>query len=340
MDKKNDLIELEITNEALSKYLPIDPMTTIFNLNSWWKVLTKAYNFNINFVTLNSECLAAGIPFRIQITNRHKIYTSLPFSDEVPFVGIISDNDKIIDEIIKNNIDTTIELRCKYNSEIFENKLIGYKHLLNLNKNEEELLNSFHKSLVIRNIKKARSNNLAIRISSSINDLNEFYNLHLLTRRKLGVPIQPKNFFRYFFEEIIQNGFGFLTVIEKEKIPIAMGIFAGININITYKFGASNPKYLSCRPNHLMFWTAIQEAKKRGFEVFDFGRTELGNEGLRKFKQGWGTIEQPLFYSYYPKAPANYKLKFIKDKIITPLIKYSPKFVCRLSGELLYKYFG
>ncbi len=89
-----------------------------------------------------------------------------------------------------------------------------------------------------------------------------------------------------------------------------------------------------------MFWTAIQEAKKRGFEVFDFGRTELGNEGLRKFKQGWGTIEQPLFYSYYPKAPANYKLKFIKDKIITPLIKYSPKFVCRLSGELLYKYFG
>ncbi len=88
-----------------------------------------------------------------------------------------------------------------------------------------------------------------------------------------------------------------------------------------------------------MFWCAINEAKRRGFEIFDFGRTELNNEGLRKFKLGWGTIEEPLYYSYYPKAPENSKFKFIKDKIVTPFIRHSPKFVCRLSGELLYKYF-
>ena len=46
-----------------------------------------------------------------------------------------------------------------------------------------------------------------------------------------------------------------------------------------------------------VFWTAIQESCARSDREFDFGRTDLGNEGLRRFKSGWGGVERPLVYS-------------------------------------------
>ena len=35
---------------------------------------------------------------------------------------------------------------------------------------------------------------------------------------------------------------------------------------------------------------------QRGFEQLEFGRTSLGNEGLRRFKLGWGTEERRIDY--------------------------------------------
>ena len=63
-------------------------------------------------------------------------------------------------------------------------------------------------------------------------------------------------------------------------------------------------------------------------------------KGLENLKVGWGPIEKPLHYyflsrSYHP----NSKVKLIKDKFVTPIIKSSPEFVCRAIGELIYKFF-
>ena len=40
------------------------------------------------------------------------------------------------------------------------------------------------------------------------------------------------------------------------------------------------------------------------FSVFDFGRTDLDNEGLRTFKSNWGTVETELVYSTLGDPPA------------------------------------
>ncbi len=333
----------------------INNINTIFSHSSWLNVLRKSYGFEI--ATLNipfsdedikSEIVQEnsydkndrGISFVIKKKRRQIKYISLPYSDEVPILNNHRNKDQLLSKSFNDIKNVYVELRCRYDGQDFENKLVGYKHTLDLIPDEDRIFKGFKKTQVQQPIQKAERDGLIGKVKSDYEAVLDFYELHLLTRRKLGVPIQPKKFFFHFYNEIIKNDLGFVVLVYQDKNVISAGIFAGVNKILTYKFSASNPDYLKYRPNNLMLWTAIQEAKKRRFDIFDFGRTELGNEGLRKFKQGWGTVEAPLYYSYYPKVPDKSRIEFIKAKIVAPIIRNSPKFVCRLSGELFYKYFG
>ena len=50
-------------------------------------------------------------------------------------------------------------------------------------------------------------------------------------------------------------------------------------------------KYQNLRANNLVMWEAIKYYSAKGFELFSFGITKPDNEGLRKFKLGWGASE-------------------------------------------------
>jgi hypothetical protein len=316
---------------------------TIFHHPSWLSVLNKQYHFSVFAVCSQDKTgnITAGIPFcEVKTPSRKKNLISLPFSDYCGFINGDSSDELFKELLNKLHENFEIQIRDKVLSEKYEKVLVGYKHSLSLFPSDEEIFKSFKKTQVQQTIQKSLKEGLVSQIRNDYNAINEFYNLHLLTRKKLGVPIQPNKFFYYFYKEIIEKGFGFIVLVYFGKKAISGGIFAGVNKIATYKFSASHPNYLNYRPNNLMLWAGIQEAKKRGFSIFDFGRTDLDTEGLRKFKLGWGTTEEPLYYSYYPKAPEDSKFKFLKDKIVSPIIRHSPKYVCRLSGELLYKYFG
>jgi lipid II:glycine glycyltransferase (peptidoglycan interpeptide bridge formation enzyme) len=109
--------------------------------------------------------------------------------------------------------------------------------------------------------------------------------------------------------------------------------------NLIAKYAASREDSFNLRPNNLLFWEGIRWGCRNGFKVFDMGRTELENEGLRNFKSRWGAVEEPLYYSIIsstPYKPANDRLEHVMHSVI----KNSPQWVCKLSGELLYRYVG
>ena len=104
-----------------------------------------------------------------------------------------------------------------------------------------------------------------------------------------------------------------------------------------YKFGASDVDGWPLRPNHLIFWTAIQEACARGDTRFDFGRTDLDNSGLRAFKHSWGASERPLRYSTLaPGAAAGHA--GLAARALEAAIRRGPSWVCRGAGQALYRY--
>src|SRR5262249_7797143 len=157
------------------------------------------------------------------------------------------------------------------------------------------------------------------------------------TRRRQGVPVQPRRFFRLLWENTITTGLGSVLIVEVSAQPIAAAVFLAWNETVIYKFGASDPSAWSLRPNHLLFWHAIRAACEQEFRWFDFGRTDAGQEGLRNFKLSWGAAEEPLAYERLGGNPGSPPTEGMAARMLGPLIRHSPLLLCRASGEILYR---
>jgi lipid II:glycine glycyltransferase (peptidoglycan interpeptide bridge formation enzyme) len=89
-----------------------------------------------------------------------------------------------------------------------------------------------------------------------------------------------------------------------------------------------------------LFWKAIQEAKERGLQEFDLGRSDSDNAGLIAFKGHLGAKQSMLVYKRYcapqrRSAAAGYGLKIAKR-----LVGYLPGGLLTTAGRLLYKHVG
>jgi hypothetical protein len=126
--------------------------------------------------------------------------------------------------------------------------------------------------------------------------MDAFFHMLCLNRRRLGVPPQPRRFFRALQTHILDAGLGTMLVARLGKRFVAGGIYLHSGGQTIFKYGSSDPEFLDLRPNNLVTWTAIQQAIERGDHEFHLGRNELDNEGLRRYKLGWGAIEEPLGY--------------------------------------------
>src|SRR2546430_14115711 len=74
-------------------------------------------------------------------------------------------------------------------------------------------------------------------------DFENFYRLHLQTRRRLGVPIHPRRFFRLLLERIIHPGLGFVLSAYREDVLLASAIFGSRNGTPLPKSGACDQRF-------------------------------------------------------------------------------------------------
>jgi CelD/BcsL family acetyltransferase involved in cellulose biosynthesis len=213
------------------------------------------------------------------------------------------------------------------------------RHELALDTDIEKLEAAYSKKRAVREFRKGKKAGLTFEVGRDRRALDQFYALHLLTRRKLGVPIQPKRFIRRF-ERLFEEGHGFVGLIRDGDTALAAAVFLIYNGTITYKYGASDPAALDKRPNHLRQAEAIAWGCLHGLKRYDFGRTDLDNEGLRSFKTAWGATEIPLPYTYLGQPLPTEEQPGAKERLTEKVIQRSPAFVARAAGELLYRHYG
>jgi CelD/BcsL family acetyltransferase involved in cellulose biosynthesis len=216
---------------------------------------------------------------------------------------------------------------------------IGFRHVVELSRDPAEVFARFHHSQVQRAIRRLeRDRELTIREGASADDLvGVFYRLHLRTRRRLGVPIQPKRFFRLLWERMIEPGLGFLLLAYAGRTAVAGALFLRSRGTLLYKYSASDASAWRLRPNHLVIWSAIQRGCEEGIGQLDFGRTELAHASLSAFKRSWGATEEPLVYSRLVDDGLA-GVEIAGHRLLHTVISRSPPLVCRLTGELLYRY--
>ncbi len=287
----------------------------------------------------DSGAMRAGIPLLAppRLPRRPRRLISLPFTDNL---------DPLIDPAaaagLADALDTArrelgvarIELRGAMEGAV-ASPSHAVVHTLALGADADAILAGASRTKR-RDVRALERRDLSVEHAASARDLTEtYFRLHLGTRRRLGVPSQPKRFFRLLWDRIIEPGHGFLLLVREGRVPVAGAVFLTGNGTVVYKYSASDTTRRTQRPNVLLLWSAILQACEQGFHRFDFGRSELSATGLRTFKSEWGAVEEPLVYSVIGEhdaaAPGT-------PGILASVLQRSPTWVTRLSGELLYRF--
>ncbi len=124
--------------------------------------------------------------------------------------------------------------------------------------------------------------------------MRTFYHLHTLTRKRIGLPPQPRGYFEALRAVLSENGACEVMLAWKGTEAVAGLVLLKHKGRVSVEFAASEYGFHRVSPTHLLFWIAIQRACAEGYRVFDFGRTWVGNEGLMQFKNRWGTTVTTL----------------------------------------------
>jgi CelD/BcsL family acetyltransferase involved in cellulose biosynthesis len=283
--------------------------------------------------------IVGGIPLLAppRLPGRPRRLVALPFTDALDPLAAPGRDDLLargVEELRRELGVARVELRGPLEgAQSVDSQAVV--HRLSLEPDPDTLLARCSKDKR-RDVRASERRGLSTRRASSEEDLTEvFYRLHLQTRRRLGVPTQPRRFFRLLWRRIIEPGGGFVLIVEEGPTPIAAAVFLVDRRTVVYKYSASDANRRNLRPNVLLLWSAIRDACEQGYETFDFGRSELVAQGLREFKMGWGAVELPLSYSVIgeraagdPGAPG----------LLASVLRRSPIWVTRATGELLYRY--
>ena len=134
---------------------------------------------------------------------------------------------------------------------------------------------------------------------TSLSAVKEFYRLYCITRKHQGLPPQPWAFFESIHKHLISAGCGFVVLATFQGEIVAGAFFLHFGNKAIYKYAAWKREYQHLRANNLVIWKAIQWYCENGYKSLSFGRTDMGNEGLRRFKKGWGAEEIMIKYYRY-----------------------------------------
>jgi CelD/BcsL family acetyltransferase involved in cellulose biosynthesis len=309
-----------------------------FHHPAWAHVLAECYALR-SYALVTSDpdgTIEAGIPVLEPLRRgRRSRLLSLPFTDACP---PLARSERARRQLAAElALVGGLELRGPLEGAGLVAHVRGVTHVLDLERDPESLRRSFRPQMR-RNVVRAEREGIVVHHGEGRADLvDTFYSLHLRTRRRHGVPVQPRRFFGLLWNGVIERGLGTLLLAYSGTTPVAGAVFLTWNRAVTYKFGASDPAYWRLRPNNLLFWEAIREACGRGDRTLDFGRTELENRGLRDFKSGWGAREEPLIYTFAGAAPRAEAHSLVVRALGTA-IRHSPTWVCRAVGEAGYRY--
>ena len=333
---------LALDNPRWVAFVASRPEATPFHHPAWGSLLAEAYGFRAFAVAVcgSDGGVVAGAPFlEARDVLRRRSWISLPFSDEcVPLAADGAQQAELVSVLAGAGLHaTSVKIRSTVEAENWCKRTVGVLHVLELDPDPERVRQGFSRSQVVRNIVRGEREGIEVRAAASREDLDVFYDLHVRTRSRQGVPVQPRRFFDLIWARMIEPGLGEILLAYHGETALAGAFFLTWNGTTIYKFGASDPQGWPLRPNHPLFWAAIRDACHRGDRCFDFGRSDLANTGLRAFKSSWGAVEQPLVYSALgPGVPGgNVRLA---ERLLEAVIRAGPTWLCRGIGEVVYRY--
>ena len=335
-----------------SEFIRHHPNASIFHSVGWLRSLQDTYGYQPRVITTSQpgDPLSNGIVFchvKSWVTGSRLV--SLPFSDHCePLLSGEPHELKLLTDglrkmVRKNNLNY-IEVRPLRpigdgleKMGHFERHYSHCIHQLALDREFDQLFKTFHKSCVQRNIRKAERFGLTYEVGHSADLLAKFYKLFLGARRRHRVPPQSvrwfRNLSRYLADQIE------FRVVSSDNEPVAAIVTCQYRDTVVYKYGCSNVEANKLGGVSLLLWRAIQDAKLGGALRFDFGRSDITNDGLITFKDHWGSVRSPLPYFRYSTKAERLESRW-GQWVLGKSCEILPDSLLESLGSVLYKHAG
>jgi lipid II:glycine glycyltransferase (peptidoglycan interpeptide bridge formation enzyme) len=325
------------------------PRASVFHSTNWLKALKNAYGYDSTVMTTcpRQSALTNGLVFsRVESWLTGRRLVSLPFADHCePLVNGFEELNDLLFRMRSHVDDGTwryTEIRPiafqAAKSTGFGKSNAYYLHRLHLNgKSIEELFHHFHKSCVQRKIRRAEREGLKYEEGTSETLFQQFYDLLIVTRRRMFLPPQPQSWFRALIAAFGRDVK--IRIVSKDAVPVACIFKICHKKTMVYKYGCSDARFNKLGGMVLLLWNTIQEAKDKGLDELDMGRSDSSNLGLISFKEHWGANRTHLNYWRYPNQPAS-AAEGWQDNLRRRVVPHVPSRILEMVGSVLYRHMG
>jgi hypothetical protein len=316
------------------------PGATLYHRDSWLTLLATAYRLPLWVATLieRGTVIAASVFSRSPLSRR---FVALSFSDACPPLSRDSEAaHRLLSAMVArapSNVEYEIRGIGGIESWATVDCFVNWQLDLSrpVTQLEKGLAPNFR-----RNLKRAAQESITVERGSSVELMKRFYAIQLESRRRLGLPPQPRRFFQLAREIFVAGGNLEVWVAQEGGKDKASAVFIRDGEVMHYKWGARTVNDAS-HANHLLFWSAIQRFASSA-KVLDLGRADVRNLGLMRFKRELGGSPTALPSAFYPRAPKQVSAEVLTGarKAISAIWAQLPISVTQVLGGAIYRYLG
>jgi hypothetical protein len=340
---------------AVEEFLISQPGSSPYHHPAWWDVYEKGFGLTSHSVVLTFDQNKVGGVFPLFfIQSPYKRLVSVPYRDRG---GIIAEDQSMTSCLLEGGLahmedvnarylklrfmrDHLIELYSKQGAGLYSPRVTSIKKLDSLG---GDILAGGVDPSLRRALRKTEKENLGFRdASSDAKAWDDFYEMFLRTRKRLGVPVYPRRFIKSLAAIAVPAGICKLFLVEKDGLPVAGGVFMVFGKNAIYAYGASDPWGWQFRPNDYLFYKTLQWCVENGVLSFDFGADERDQTSLLRFKAKWGVIHEPAYEAIFVpnKAKNSYYQKTPRPipRFFNSIHKIMPLWAMRLESSFIFNY--
>ena len=327
------------------------PRASIFHTPRWLEALRRTYGYTpLVFTTARpSDELRNGVVF----SNVHswlirRRLVSLPFSDHVdPLLDDATDLPGLLNLLKHGQSEgqwRSVELRPPAYPDApalwkdFCDGQTYFLHRLDLRPSLVDIFRGLQKDSIQRKIRRAERESLVCREGRSDTELNAFYRLTVMTRRRQGLPPPPLEWFRNVLECLGERAL--IRVVLKDDQAIAAILTLHFKQTMVYKYGCSDARFHSLGGMPFVLWKTIADAKGLGATELDLGRSDPGNAGLITFKERFGATRSVLTYRKYPNPGLSAVRRAWAEGAAKRIFGALPGGLQVLAGRLIYPHIG
>ena len=283
--------------QAWDAFVTTQPGSVGYQEWEWGSVFRRAFGHQPEYLLARQrEAIVGALPLvELRSVLFGRLMSSLPF---VNYGGVVSNTPEATDVLVSAAIRLARERGARHLELRHMTRHLGAapcrQHKVSMQLPLGPGIWDRFDRKVRNQIRKAEKSGLTAE-SGGVERLDEFYPVFARNMRDLGTPVYARRFFDEILRAFPERAR--VVVVRLAAQPVAAAVAFRTRETIEVPWASSLREHNALCPNHLLYWTVIQQGLEHGCRLLDFGRS-TPDEGTFNFKKQWGAAPVPLYWEY------------------------------------------